>query len=225
MKIQRIVLLVSLFLLSACGNYTEKKKDVEQPNFVFSKSELSFALVSSQVLGPNCVECHKSYKSYDVVRKDLDKIMFSIETNKMPKRGGPLSDDLKSLMRAWYSAGAPNKPGEPPTPPPTDKPVELAPTYASLSANVFEPKCIVCHNPDGEAKFLDLSSRFAIFSARDRIFDGDKHLLNFENPAESYIIDVITDEDEPMPPEWTDITPLTEKEVNTMIEWIGLGLP
>ena len=83
--------------------------------------------------------------------------------------------------------------------------------------NVFVPKCQVCHNENGQASFLDLSSR-EVFLANDFLFDT-------ENPGGSYLVEVIEDPEEPMPPTWSNIPVLTDEEKQKVREWIGAGLP
>jgi hypothetical protein len=36
---------------------------------------------------------------------------------------------------------------------------QLLPTWESLSKNIFIPKCVVCHNPSGQAPWIDVSNR------------------------------------------------------------------
>ena len=71
----------------------------------------------------------------------------------------------------------------------------------------------------GKQSFLDLSTRQKFFDRRHDL------LNNFEDVENSYLIEVITDPDEPMPPPYSNIERLNEEEVKTLIDWIKKGLP
>jgi Planctomycete cytochrome C len=90
--------------------------------------------------------------------------------------------------------------------------------WNSISAGIFFPRCMPCHNPRGQARFLDLSSRDSVLAARDKLF-------NFADPEASYLIEVIRDPLEPMPPPTSSLRPLSEDEVLVLIDWIAQGLP
>ena len=90
--------------------------------------------------------------------------------------------------------------------------------WNSILAVIFVPRCIPCHNPRGQARFLDLSTRESVLAARDKIF-------NFEDPEASYLIEVIRDPLEPMPPPTSSLRQLSEDEVSILIDWIAQGLP
>lgn len=94
----------------------------------------------------------------------------------------------------------------------------LTADWNSLSAGIFVQRCIPCHNPKGQARFLDLSTRENIIAESARLFD-------FENPQASYLIEVIRDPLEPMPPKTSSLKPLEEDEVQILIDWIAQGLP
>lgn len=142
----------------------------------------------------------------------------------MPKNAVPLSDNLKTLLQAWVAAGAPETAGGPPsqmTAPP------LAPNWDSVSKNIIFPRCIVCHNPSGQAKFLDLSNRLTFFQARNRVFPAAAgvKLIDIDNPASSYFLTVIEDPVEPMPPIASNIPRLNPDQIATLTNWFALGLP
>ena len=50
-------------------------------------------------------------------------------------------------------------------------------------------------------------------------------MFDFENPEQSYMLEVIQDPLEPMPPLDSGIPQLTEEEIAVLQEWIRLGLP
>ncbi len=224
MKLLNItILLFCSFFLSSCGNYLENKES-KQP-IDLSKQEkivLDFKYVKDSVFGARCVSCHQQYNSYQGVLKELPAIRSAVAAGRMPKTGGPLSDSQKHVLANWIAAGAPEMDGS------TSQPIPdaiLEPTWKSISENITIPKCLVCHNPQGQAKFLDLSSRQIIFLNRNRVFGNGAKLINFEKASDSYLVQIIKDEEEPMPPTWSNISTLSEAEMNIIAKWIELGLP
>lgn len=228
-KIISFVFLLCTPLLSSCGNYLDQKQarplvpapvQNEQGEEVLV---IEFATVKEAIFAPRCTSCHQQYDTYQGVVRELAAIQNSVQSNRMPKSGGPLTDNQKALLNAWIAQGAPQSTESRPTEP--EQPEALAPTWKSLSENVLIPKCLVCHNPQGQAKFLDLSTRQAIFANRNQVFlDGSK-LINLDQPEESYLVKIINDQDEPMPPPSSNIPRLTPQESNILTEWIRLGLP
>jgi len=180
-----------------------------------SLTDIDFDLIKKEILEPSCLKCHGDYSSYDVVFAARNKILDSVEGNRMPKNSAPLNNELKNLLKTWIDNGAPlgnqNNSNEPSK--------ELVATWESVSTKVIFPKCVQCHNPEGQASFLDLSTRQKFFEQRHEL------LNNFEDVKNSYLIQVINDPDEPMPPVWSDIERLNETEVKILIEWIQKGLP
>lgn len=220
-----IALLSVLLLVTGCGAAAESKGGGTPPGPVSgpgpAKASADFATVKSQVFAPRCVQCHAQYESYGGVQRELAAIRSAVETNRMPKTGGPLSKEQKDLLFAWIASGAPEKSeGSSETPAPV-----LEPKWESVSANIFVPKCQVCHNPNGQAKFLDLSTREALTAAGNREFGDGKKLLDPASPDESYLIEVVLDPEEPMPPTWSNIDRLNAEEVRVLKEWIRLNLP
>lgn len=212
------VLIIFTLLLVGCGevfDFNKKPLKVTQnqgPQNVTTK--ITFQEIQEKVLGPSCLECHPGYSDYQTVKNKARSIQASIQSNRMPKEAPALDDNLKQLVSEWVNGGAPLG-----TPGGSDGVVELKPNWASLSKKIFFPKCVMCHNPRGEASILDMSDR-------QKFFDNRVVLLNnFENPETSYLIEVISDPDEPMPPDYSGIDRLSNEEIQTIIEWIRLGLP
>lgn len=211
-------LTIATAALSGCGNYTRLKNDRQEAGQKLDAAPLTFATVSAQIFEPKCVSCHSKYRSYETVVEEVSRITQSIESNRMPKNAEPLAQNLKDLLRTWIDAGTPEFENDEQPEPPPESPVALEPNYQSIKAIILEQKCTMCHSPSGQAKFLDLSSRKAIW-------DGRARLLNFDNPESSPLIAAIRDAEEPMPPTWSNIAPLTESQVAVMIEWIRQGVP
>lgn len=201
-------LIFASVLLSSCGKegpLAFEVKDLDQ----VTGEEVDFQTVRKAVLS-KCIGCHAQYGDYEAVRKDLDQIVASVSANRMPKNSPPLAQNLKTLLTDWARAGAPegNSPGS----------AETELNFKKITREILGPKCVQCHNPNGQARFLDLSTRQALWEAREK-------LLNFEDPTRSYLIAVITDPEEPMPPVWASLGRLTEEEIETLKEWIGKGIP
>lgn len=222
----RFFILISLLIalnLASCGNYEESKGFIESAVIGLDTTKaISFADVKAEIFSAKCTSCHIQYEQYSGVVRDLAAIRSAVDSNRMPKNSAPLSGAQKALLFAWMDAGAPDTVDGGNTDPTLGD--ELAPTWASLSQNIFYPKCTACHNPNGQASFLDLSTRQAWFEARDRDFGGIT-LLDFENPGDSYVVEVINDPYEPMPPVWSNIPVLSGEEKDAIIEWIRRGLP
>jgi hypothetical protein len=213
---------VGIFLFS-CGNFVDKKSDQSAIDLsAQDDSRLDFSTVKQTIFAARCISCHQQYSNYQGVVRELNAIQSAVASNRMPKSGGPLTDNQKAILAAWISQGAPDQIDGTMEP---NLPESLAPTWNSLSENVIVPKCLVCHNPQGQAKFLDLSNRQAIFNARNRIYGGEFKFLDFENPDNSYLMQVLNDQEEPMPPVWSNIPRLTIDELKTIKQWISLGLP
>ncbi len=214
---------VLMLLLASCGNYSNetpfKVREIE-----LSEVELDFATIKSAILTPHCIACHSQYNSYAGTKREISRMISVVNNNRMPKNAPALSSNLKSLLDAWAERGAPEFAGQDPSEPP---PVVLTPDWKSIAENIIVPKCVVCHNPQGQAKFLDLSSRQVIFDARNELFGDDQKLIDLDAPENSYLISVITDEFEPMPPPppISNFGRLSAEEVSVLTKWIELGLP
>lgn len=191
------------------------------------KMSIDFASVTEAVFGPRCISCHAQYTSYEVVSKKLSQIQSRVASNNMPSSGGPLSDAQKAILNAWIANGAPENVSEIPLDEPdeTDESEILAPHWESIYANVIAMKCLTCHNPKGSSSFLDLSSRQAVFDKRNKVYSNGQKFIDFDQPEQSFLLHIIEDEDEPMPPSWSGIERVTEEEINTLELWIRLGLP
>lgn len=208
--------LIIIFLtLISCGNKTELKEEI--PSFALNRfpvEELNFEIVKTNIFEKSCTQCHPGYSDYNTVKADAQKILDQVLTNRMPKDASALSDDLKAILNAWVRAGSPRGGDNE-----DNVPEELVATWDSLSKKIFFPKCVSCHNANGQANFLELADR-------QDFFDNREYLLNnFEDVENSYLVEVISDPDEPMPPFWSPFTQLTKEEIAIVKEWIEKGLP
>lgn len=213
--------LVSI-LLSSCGYYQSDKTKLEFTGIKQQDiSALSFQTIKSTILSPRCISCHQQYNNYESVIVELKSIESSIENNRMPKNSSALSTGQKTLLTEWILIGAPENPGDV-TKIPLPKKIEA--NWNSINQNIFIPKCLVCHNPNGQANFLNLTSRQEFFKKRNELFGNDK-FIDFDQPGNSYLIKITQDNEEPMPPTWSNIESLNTEEVNIILKWISLGLP
>ncbi len=179
--IKVFLLAIGVVLLGACESGPSQSTTIvngkpnteEQSNEEQSVKELDFANLQQKIFTPRCVACHTQYATYFGVKRELVAIRDSVKHNRMPKVGGPLSDELKSSLEQWILAGAPEKEGETPKPDPSAK---LEPKWISIFDNIIAPRCLVCHNPNGQASYLDLSTIEAVEAARDGIFGDGKNL-------------------------------------------------
>jgi hypothetical protein len=89
------------------------------------------------------------------------------------------------------------------TPPP------LAPTFASLDANVFKPKCATCHTDPEPDSGIDLSSYESIMRLQGLVVPGD--------PANSLLYVVVVAEKMPKG------SPLSADEKDAIHDWILEG--
>jgi mono/diheme cytochrome c family protein len=185
--------------------------------------DLDFATIQARVLRPHCMNCHGNFGDYTTVKNKIDIIVDKVRTDQMPL-GSKLAADLKTILFQWAADGAPqtgtgpNPNPTPPTPGPVPVPVPLEPTFKSINFHILQKKCIACHNPNGRARFLDMSSYQAIRANQGRLFD-------FRRPERSDIVDEITDDEEPMPPRSSSFSPVTAQELKTLIQWIRNGIP
>lgn len=216
-------LVIAFFLsISSCGYYFERIGHDEDGARLNAAGPKGFAEVRAAIFDPYCITCHAQYANYANVANESAGILAAVNSDRMPKSAGPLPGDLKIVLRNWLTAGAPEEAGAH-----RPAPSELTPDWPSLSLHVFSSRCQVCHNPSGQAKFLDLSSRTAIFTSRGRLFGegAGVPLIDFDQPERSYLLNVIQDDEEPMPPLSSGLPRLNAQEIAVLTEWIRLGLP
>lgn len=161
---KNILALLSITLLTGCGNYEEFKESLDGGFSAVTPDEsLSFQMVKEQVLEPRCTSCHAKYGVYEDVKANINAIVGMVRANVMPK-DGPLTDAQKSLLFSWVNAGMPQNstgstpptnpvpnpnPNPNPNPDPGNPPMPIPPedrlTFDNLTQKVFQPHCIRCH--------------------------------------------------------------------------------
>lgn len=203
-----------LFLSAGCNEKLAKAGAVGDPG-VSGQGIPDFSSLLERVLRPRCVSCHQHYATYAGASREARAILSAVESDRMPKGGPPLAAWQKEALRRWVEAGAPQFADRPPEEDPADR---LEPVWASVSRNILAPKCLLCHSPSGQANFLDLSSPETLKGPAARLVDLD-------DPEASELIAIVRDPEEPMPPRSSNIPPLSEVEIQVLIEWIRRGLP
>ena len=174
---------------------------------------LDFPSISASILQPQCVKCHARYDDYAAVVAEWDSIIDSITTGRMPKAANRLQPDQIAVLNAWAANGFPYMVGEEPP-----EQIELAPYWASVSERIFQPHCIACHGPNGEADWIDFTNYESILEKKDEFF-------NIAEPRNSYMIEVILDPAEPMPPLESNVPSLSQDQIRVLLDWIGQDLP
>ncbi len=210
-----------IIIFTGCGDFFESQSDPLTTENLSSQASIDFEEVKQKIFEPFCIRCHINYGNFASVKINISEILISIEQNRMPRNSPPLEEELKNLLRTWVAEGAQEFQNDAPQEQPIDQdPAVLKPTWESLSLHIFEPKCLVCHSPNGKAPWVDFSSRSAM--AKTLL----KH-INFENPDNSNLIIRLRDPEEPMPPlpPQSNLSQLTPEEVLVVIEWINSGLP
>lgn len=216
-----VFFLISVFFVIGCGNFFEDKSEAPRDEISSANATVDFAEVKQKIFAPHCIKCHLNYENFASVKMIASGILNSIEQNRMPKNSPPLDESLKILIRTWVAEGANEFLENNSSEQPSDEDITtLKPTWESLRLHIFEPKCLVCHNPVGKAPWIDLSSRAGM--AKTLI----KH-INFKNPDDSNLIIRLRDPEEPMPPlpPQSNLLQLTEDEILVVIDWINSGLP
>lgn len=211
MKLMTLIILA--LTLASCGDYYEAKEDgFDVTNVNELNGEINFDKIKNEILTPHCIKCHKGYDDYQNVKNDISKIERAIRTGTMPKNDEPLSTKKHELVLGWIKGGM--KQGNIISPPNNSDEV----IFSNIANKILYPKCVFCHSQDGQASFLDLSNRQSIFEARNG-------LLDFDDPDASYLLEVVKDEQEPMPPSWSGIEKLNKNEIDLLKEWIKRGIP
>ncbi len=129
----------------------------------------TYEWIQNNVFIPRCIICHRGASApsgYDLTSFDnvmaggrvnpgnpsTSRLFQRIDNNSMPPGGPALSAEVKQAVAKWIENGAKNDapaPGSPgsggpvATPPPLPP---LGPTFASINANIIQPRCLGCHN-------------------------------------------------------------------------------
>lgn len=102
--------MVLIFGLLSCSYRKEKGADQGQDrrqDRLTEDATVTWEMVKEQIFEARCTECHSEMSDYSQVKLNLSEIMDNIRSDRMPKTGPKLSDDLKEMLEVWVSAGAP----------------------------------------------------------------------------------------------------------------------
>ena len=137
--------MIVLFLIS-CAPAHDRKAGV---------TEVSYAAMKANVFGPKCETCHADYKTYQGVRKSLDRIADRVFVRKDMPPGQPLSAAEFQNLQDWLDYGAPEI-----QPVSLEKPKKIPADlkWADVKTLIL-PECLTCHSQPKPEAGLDLSSR------------------------------------------------------------------
>lgn len=180
------ILLLTVVFVSGCSfdriNYVQVPTENKNEKAGLGNSKIDFTWIKSNVFQVGqCLKCHGAGKAIDLstyttamaaIGRDGNKLIqpgdyqnsklyVEVESGRMPRGGPKLSEDLIYSLAVWINMGAfengvkkedpidkPEEPGEV---------VEL--NFDFLKKKIFDPKCNTCHGPDGEAFYVDLTTR------------------------------------------------------------------
>lgn len=207
--------------LAAC-NYTVKSGNNEILTYgVLNENEkltlMNYEYISTRIISPRCTSCHgisghvnlETYENVIANIKEIQKTVFLEQS--MPKMG-TLSNYEKKILSNWISLGAPKIS----LAPPPANPDPLSPTFGSISRNIFEIKCISCHNSAGTGKRILLD--------KQSLLDSPLELIIPQNPDESgLVVSIERHDDKRMPPAKEGFTDLKFEEKAAIRIWIANG--
>lgn len=241
-------LILNLVLLTACNYNINKKNNLTNSGQntesapISEKTVISYSFVKTSIIS-TCLNCHVGHSAPEMgninsIKQNITKILDAVHSNNMPpeKNGfAPLSDCKKAILDFWSSQSFPevtstivgeiaackgigNDPNNPNDP--NLIPIEKMPlNYQTLLSKVLQPRCIKCHNPDGE----DLEAAGILFYPYNEILKRPKLWAGPGAKAKVVKYLIRNDEDRMPPPESGN--PLSQEEVNFFVRWIDAGLP
>jgi uncharacterized membrane protein len=239
-----LILLAALTLV-ACNSYKSKLQPQKDGNvipasidyaFVNAKVFQPYCIRCHSLAGGNKGDVNlETYENIIANLADIENEAL-VEKSMPPARaGGPLGAYEQNVLKLWIDSGAPkdavSEPGPTPEPSPTVAPptptpipaptpvvdpVSVEPTWNSIYTNIFEPKCIKCHQAGKEGRDYPLADRAYVT-------DEENLFLKIGNPARSNLYIAITRQDRGiMPPPKTGM-PLSDQEREAIRIWILNG--
>ena len=205
-----------VWALGACSvepEHGEGSGNFGRGGFSEKVENLDFAAVRAEVLQPKCVQCHSRYENYAAVVAEFDDILDSVTSGRMPKSADRLTVNEITALNTWASNGFPYMVGEEPP-----EQIALEPYWESISQRIFQPHCTACHSENGEVPWVDFTNYESVVAMKDNLF-------NMDEPRNSYMIEVILDPEEPMPPLESNVRSLTQDQIRVLLDWIGKGIP
>ncbi len=198
--------------MAACNYRTLKDESNENPQGAgptaqgkLQKSP-GFAEIESRILGPHCLSCHNSASSQgglnlddiDLVQARIGVIYERVVVQGNMPPGGGLPADLRTQLKSWIDAGAPEVGGAEVTA------VTRPYTFNKLAESFLQAKCLICHSgerPEGE---MDLTTREQFVVNLKKIFSA-----------------IFVEKTMPLAP----LPNLSQSEKMILLEWISLGSP
>lgn len=233
-------LLSAALVLNACNNY-----NLLQDSQVLSGTQTGLgeeALISTEIVQrttlSSCQHCHSGLKqpilnSKATVLASLGKVQSEVFSEQMPPRSSgykAVTECEKEILKKWVELGTPDTsnvkvsslPGcANSTPkPPESIPISQMPLdYQTLATKILQPKCLNCHNPDGDPDAQDI----LLFPYSEL---ASKPTLLGTSSAQSKLVRMVTRTDEErMPPPESNIPALTSEEIDFLKKWIDAGHP
>ena len=231
------ILLLTAFFISSCAfdriNYVQVPIENKNEKTGLVNSRIDFAWIKTNVFQPGkCLNCHGAGKGIDLsnyttamaaIGRDGSKLIqpgdyknsklyVEVESGRMPRGGQKLSEDLIYALAVWINMGAfengvskedpidtkPDEPGEV---------VEL--NFDFLKKKIFDPKCNTCHGPDGEAFYVDLTTREEVLKR-----------VNLAEPEKSRVYKAVFSGRMPQ-----GGSRLPDDEIAMILKWIETGAP
>lgn len=180
------------------------------------------------ILTNNCFACHGTVANGGLNRINEPAFVISISTaaksfispgraqdsliytasasGRMPIGGAKLSQADLDILLQWINEGA-KAPSTPLPPPPPAIP--LGPSFASLNANIFVPKCMGCHNATTSRGGVRMDS-----------YSQVKSLIDDSRPTRTTLYDVTSSGQMPQ-----SAPRLSTAEMQFLLQWISAGAP
>lgn len=227
----------SFLLLNSCNYFMAKLPEKASQETFSESTTVSAEVVQKTVLG-SCLNCHSGTKApnlstLDSIKQNIAKVQDEVTTNSMPPASSgykPLSDCEKDILQEWVLEGMPDtsskrvfdlahcQNGSPQTPVKTPI-LEMPLTYETLTTQILQPRCLHCHNPDGEdpdAKDIALYPFADLVAQKNMIAADAAHSKFYKYVAR-------TDDSRMPPPE--DGAPLDADQIEFIKRWINAGAP
>lgn len=152
----KILLFVLLLSLVSCGKNLGSNEEGSFKLLNFSQGKISFSLLQSSVLAPQCLRCHAWMADEEEVLSRVvpgspqtSPLFLLVQSGAMPVGGPELSDQEKEAI-SQFIIGL-SEPG-PPTPDPTPLPTPSPPAkpydeelFAQMKSEILMPRCLACH--------------------------------------------------------------------------------
>lgn len=234
------IIFILLFLTNC--NYKTQKID---PNADRGNGSLSAETLITDDLVMNyslrtCLNCHAGSKpptldTASTVKANIDKVIQDLEKDSMPPISAgysSLTACQKDLVKAWANNSARTigeiasckNTGVGTNPVLPILPIELMPlNFETLKTKILLPKCVVCHNPDGD----DWEAALIPFTSYSEIASGEFAKYWTAPAASSRVIEDIVDigAGVSMPPVDSGLKPLSVQEIDFISRWIDAGKP